>query len=108
MDLIKNEFFCPECGKYFTFYLSLELNQNYRIHCPNCKHHHYRKVERGTITEIRILDNLKEFFIADICPMKSSCRDYSEEEDRNSYFYHQAAKGFLYRLWMEYKGHLLY
>ena len=104
MSLVKNEFFCPECKKYFVFSLSLTLNQNYRIHCPMCGHHHYRKVENGEITDIRILDNFQESLIADIIPMKSSCRDYSEEEDKDSYFYHKAWEGFIHRLWKEFKG----
>jgi len=103
MSLVKNEFFCPECYKYFVFQLSITLNQNYRIHCPVCGHHHYRKVENGTITEVRILDNLQESLIADIYPMKSSCKDHLEEDDRDSYFYYKPEEGFLYRLWKEFK-----
>lgn len=107
MSFVTNDFFCPECHKHFVFSLSLTLNQNYRIHCPNCGHTHYRKVENGEITKIRIMDNLDEAFVADIRPLKSSCRDYGVDDDRDSYYYHRAGEGFLYRLWKEFKGHLV-
>jgi transcription elongation factor Elf1 len=107
MSMVTNEFFCPECHKYFLFSLSLTLNQNYRIHCPNCGHTHYRKVENGYITEIRIMDNLGQAFIADIRPLKASLRDSVTDDDRESYYYHRAGEGFLYRLWKEFKGHLV-
>ena len=108
MSLVKNEFFCPECRKYFVFSLSLSLNQNYRIHCPICGHFHYRKVKDGEITEVRIMDNLGEALIADIYPLKSSCKDFLMETDEDSYYYHKAGEGFLHRLWKEYKGHLVH
>ena len=108
MSLVKNEFFCPECCKYFVFSLSLSLNQNYRIHCPICGHFHYRKVENGEITEVRIMDNLEEALVADIYPLKSSCKDFSTETDNASYYWHKSAEGFLYRLWVECKSHLVY
>jgi len=107
MSTSKNEFFCPECNKYFLFHLSLTLNQNYRIHCPNCGHTHYRKVVDGNITEIRIMDNLEEALVADIRPLKSSCVDYRTDTDKDSYFYHRSGEGFLFRLWKEFKGHLI-
>jgi hypothetical protein len=107
MGLIKNEFFCPECRKYFVFQLSDSFNLNYRIHCPECGHKHYRKIEDGQITEIRIMDNLEGALVADIFPMKSSCKDFGSESDRDSYYYHHAGEGFLHRSWKECKGHLV-
>jgi len=107
MSTSKNVFFCPECDKYFLFHLSLTLNQNYRIHCPNCGHTHYRKVENGVITEVRIMDNLEEAFVADIRPLKSSRMDYGTDTDKDSYFYYRPGEGFLYRLWKEFKGYLI-
>lgn len=105
MDLSKNEFFCPECDACFTFFLPMTLNQNYRIHCPMCGHMHYRKLENGIITDIRITENLEEHLIADIFPMKSSCKEKLNETDKDSYYYEKPAEGFIHRLWKEFSGY---
>lgn len=107
MATVKNEFHCPVCDKFFVFSLSSTLNQNYRIHCPNCGHVHYRNIVDGIITDTRIFDKFDEALIADIRPMKSSCIDRISDVDKDSYFYHKASEGFLYRLWKEFKGHLV-
>lgn len=74
------EFYCTECKKYFDVKLNTSLDGNYRIHCPNCDHIHYRKVESGKITDVRFTDCKDHILIEDIRPMKSSCRDYQKEK----------------------------
>jgi len=92
------EFNCTECHKYFDFKLNMELNGNYRIHCPNCDHIHYRVVKDGVITQDRFGVDDDTFLIEDIRPMKASCRDEQKEtfKDLSS-----EAPGFLHRLWKE-------
>lgn len=102
MAYARNEFYCSSCGKYFDFKLNMALNQNYRIHCPNCGHVHYRKVENGLITDTRFFDNQDSLLVEDIRPMKSSCRDFSNEKDEDCYFSDtNPAEGFMSRLWKE-------
>ena len=91
------EFFCTECKKYFDIRLNLSLNGNYRIHCPLCKHIHYRVVEDGKITDARFGQS-NSVLIEDIVPMPSSCRDTQKETVLDSEV-NPDAKGFLHRLW---------
>lgn len=95
---VKFEFSCTSCGKYFDFKLNIALNGNYRIHCPNCGHIHYRQVNDGKITDTRFPENDDKLLIEDIMPMKASCRDFQTEkfEDLSD-----DAKGFMHRLWSE-------
>jgi hypothetical protein len=93
----KKEFYCTECKKYFDFMLNLALNGNYRIHCPNCDHVHYRSVVDGNITEGRFTNDSKrdDILIEDIIPMPSSCRDKQQETEDYTY------TGFMKRVWAE-------
>lgn len=81
MAKIKKEFYCNECRKYFDIKLNISLDGNYRVHCPNCGHIHYRTVKKGVITDQRFPDNHESILIEDIYPMKSSCRDLQKEVD---------------------------
>lgn len=92
------EFSCTNCPKIFDFKLNVGLNGNYRIHCPNCNHIHYRVIENGKITGERFPDNDDKILIEDIRPMKSSCRDESKEvhDDLSN-----SLQGFLRRSWFE-------
>ena len=104
----KFEFQCTECNKIFDFNLNLALNGNYRIHCPNCGHIHYRVIEKGKITDTRFPDRSETILIEDICPMKASCRDFRKTKPED-YYEHVAkpedapgaAQGFMTRLWRE-------
>lgn len=98
MAHVKHEFYCTCCSKYFDVKLNMNLDGNYRIHCPNCGHIHYRKVEKGKITDIRFPENDCKILIEDIYPMKSSCRDYQKETIEDST---TQANGFMKRLWAE-------
>lgn len=99
MPKVTFEFCCTECKKYFDIKLNTELSGNYRIHCPNCDHIHYRTIKDGKITDTRFPDNHESILIEDIKPMKSSCRDEQKEKvadiDTNS------VSSFLHRLWRE-------
>jgi len=99
---VKYEFQCTNCQKYFDVKLNISLNGNYRIHCPNCQHIHYRKVEEGKITDTRFTENDDKILIEDIWPMKASCRDFQKDTykdlDQNS---PEAGAGFMHRLWTE-------
>lgn len=94
------EFWCTECHTYFDIRLNMELNGNYRIHCPKCGHVHYRTVLNGQITGDRFPVNDSELLIEDIMPMKSSCRNKSTETALDSEV-NPAAKGFLRRMWKD-------
>jgi len=97
------EFRCTECSKIFDIMMNLSLNGNYRIHCPNCLHIHYRKVVKGKITDQRFPEN-HGILIEDIWPMKSACRDYSKETVLDSI---ETAAGYTHRLWREKFSHLV-
>jgi len=99
MAKVKFEFHCTECNKYFDFKLDTSLNGNYRIHCPNCGHIHYRKVSKGQITADRFDRNPTDPLLHDIRPMKSSCRDIQHEtfNDSNA----PDAKVFMWQLWRD-------
>lgn len=95
----KFEFMCTECHKYFDFIMNTSLNGNYRIHCPNCGHVHYRGVKNGAITEARFTndsDKDNTYIIEDIVPMKASCRDFQKEKAV------PPEREFMHRLWEEY------
>jgi DNA-directed RNA polymerase subunit RPC12/RpoP len=92
------EFQCTECQKIFDFNLNTSLNGNYRIHCPNCGHIHYRTVKDGKITNDRFPQNDCKILIEDIVPTKSSCRDISKEKPEHVSV---KPKGFIHRLWKE-------
>jgi len=95
----KFEFRCTECDKYFDINLNTALEGNYRVHCPNCGHIHYRKVDKGRITDVRFTNEPERnniFIIEDIVPMKSSCRDFKTEKPEDF-----SEHGFLSRLWHE-------
>jgi len=79
-ERVRLEFYCNECYKYFYVKLNKSLNGNYRIHCPNCKHVHYRRVENGIATDERFPQNDDKILIEDIRPMKSAIRDEQEEK----------------------------
>lgn len=98
MARVKTEFNCTSCHKYFDFVMNISLNGNYRIHCPNCGHIHYRAVKDGIITDTRFPDNDNVFLYEDIVPMKSSCRDFSKETVLDHV---RSAQGFLHRRWKE-------
>jgi DNA-directed RNA polymerase subunit RPC12/RpoP len=98
---VTHEFRCTECGKYFDIKLNISLNGNYRIHCPNCDHVHYRVLVNGIITDKRFPDNHGSILIEDIMPMKSACHDMKKETPKDCYFNADKGESFLHRLWME-------
>ena len=65
----KEEFWCDKsgggCGKYFDTYLRSNMNGSYTIQCPNCNHHHFRKIENGLVTGVRdyIAQNQKQILV---------------------------------------------
>lgn len=58
----------------------MALKGNYRIHCPQCGHIHFRKVENGKITDIRFTENQEDPLLEDIWPMASAIKDKKEEK----------------------------
>jgi len=92
------EFNCSSCSKYFDFRINTSLSGNFRVHCPNCGHVHYRTLEKGKITENRFPQNDSQLLIEDIVPMKSSCRDFSKEKIKDV---SMKPEGFMHRLWRE-------
>jgi len=96
------EFYCTVCHTYFDIRLNMDLNGNYRIHCPmpGCGHVHYRAVRDGEITGDRFPVNDSELLIEDIMPMKSSCRKGSTETELDSEV-SPKAEGFLRRMWKD-------
>lgn len=92
------EFQCTECHKFFDVKLNMSLNGNYRIHCPQCNHIHYRQLINGKITDTRFTQSDDQILIEDIRPMKSCCRDYQKEKVEDV---GPNVVGFMRRLWQE-------
>jgi DNA-directed RNA polymerase subunit RPC12/RpoP len=92
------EFECSSCSKLFDINLNTALSGNYRIHCPNCNHIHYRKVVKGKITDTRFPENDDIMIIEDIVPMKSCLHETRKETIKDCGF---EGTNFLHRLWKE-------
>lgn len=91
------EFYCQACRKYFDVKLNVSLNGNHRVHCPNCGHIHFRRIENGEITEDRFNDLMyDEMIVDDLRPMLACCRDFQKETFNDTA---QTAEGFMTRLW---------
>lgn len=101
MERVLFQFHCTECSKYFNFKLNTSLDGNYRIHCPNCGHIHYRKLSNGEITDARFPQNDTSILIEDIRPMKSSCTDVLRDTENDL---SRNVEGFMHRWWKEAKA----
>lgn len=64
------EFYCAECDHCVYVHLSLHLNGNHIMHCPNCGHRHYRVIKDGVITSDRFSEQLPIASV--IRPVKSA------------------------------------
>jgi phage FluMu protein Com len=57
MNRRREEFWCSThgggCGKYFLTFLRDDMDGDYTIECPNCKHHHFRHIKEGLVTDDR-------------------------------------------------------
>lgn len=51
--LQRTDIHCHECNKNFVAELDFGLDGNHVIECAYCGHEHYRKIERGVITDVR-------------------------------------------------------
>lgn len=51
------EFYCGVsgggCDNYFLTYLRDNMTGNFTIECPGCKHHHFRYIKEGLVTQDR-------------------------------------------------------
>jgi len=58
-----NEFYCDQCKSYSLVNIQQDIDGLHIISCGKCKHHHYRIIKDGIISEFRYdgkaLDNLK-------------------------------------------------
>jgi hypothetical protein len=77
---VETEFWCQsECKKYFKFWLRENMFGNYTIECPNCRHHHFRWIENGVVSEKR--HSQPEGQTDVIQSMKSTIRDVPWHDD---------------------------
>lgn len=53
MARIQIAFQCTHCTGWNYPYLRDNMTGNYTIECGGCKHHHYRTVQKGVVTEDR-------------------------------------------------------
>lgn len=81
----KEEFHCNQsgggCGKYFETFLRENMFGNYTIECPNptCKHHHFRVIKEGLVTEDR---HDKKLGATEIVPgLLATLRDVPRHDD---------------------------
>jgi hypothetical protein len=77
----QEEFWCTECKKYFLTFLRENMFGNYTIECPNakCKHHHFRVIKAGLVTEDRHHANLGQAEI--IVGLAATLRDVPWHDD---------------------------
>lgn len=55
MKLRQREF-CHNCNQYVIYEFE-DITQRQVIICPNCEHEHYREIDEGTLTNIRLQGN---------------------------------------------------
>jgi len=71
------EFYCDKngggCGKYFKTFLRDNMWGNYTIECPGCKHHHFRVIDKGLVTQDRHNERMGDAIV--IMGLKSTLRD---------------------------------
>lgn len=53
MAVVNQELYCHNCGQYVQFQLDEEMDGEHIIICPNCKHDHYRYINKGIISDQR-------------------------------------------------------
>lgn len=77
------EFYCDKsgggCGVYFLTYLRESMFGNYSIECPQCKHIHFRVIDKGLVTGDRHSSRLGQAEI--IVGLKSTVRDSPYHND---------------------------
>jgi len=49
----RTEMNCHNCNKNFVAELDLDISGDYTIECAHCGHEHYRRIDKGEITEAR-------------------------------------------------------
>jgi hypothetical protein len=80
---LDTEFYCSTagggCGCYFNAYLRDNMWGNYVIECPKCKHHHFRKVISGEITDDRHDERMGETTV--LLGLLCTVRDIPRHED---------------------------
>jgi len=78
----QEEFYCSGgCGKYFKTNLLSSMVGNYTIECPNCKHHHFRVIEGGLITDERHSDEYSKCKSELIIGLKATVQDTPYHND---------------------------
>lgn len=49
----RTDMHCHACNKNFIAELDFDINGDHVVECPHCGHEHWRKIEKGKITEAR-------------------------------------------------------
>lgn len=77
----EEEFYCTECHKYMKTFLRTNMTGNFTIECANdkCKHHHFRVIEKGQVTQDRHSDRHGTTTILECLP--STVRDVPYHND---------------------------
>jgi len=63
IERIKEQFWCQECKHYFLTYLRKNMSGSFTVECPSCKHHHFRAIVNGVVTETRVRQDHKDILI---------------------------------------------
>ena len=74
------EFNCYMCSHYVYAKMNVEINGNYIVHCPNCGHKHYRKIEKGKITDRRFDENCVSYH--ELIIPKSAAVPYAQRREK--------------------------
>lgn len=67
-----HEFQCTECAFFNYPMLDDKMNGNFTVVCGNCKHHHYRVLKNGVVTEDRHDKTLPAAEIIHVMPSATS------------------------------------
>lgn len=50
---VRTDLHCHNCSRGFIAELDFDIDGEHVVECPHCGHYHYRKIEKGRITESR-------------------------------------------------------
>jgi hypothetical protein len=64
VNIVSSRLYCHDCNGWFTARLDMNLTGNHEIVCPNCKHIHYRVVEKGEVTGERYQSSMQTYYVS--------------------------------------------
>lgn len=66
---LRQEEYCHNCSKMVTFEFEDAAGTQQVIYCPECGHEHYRTLDEGWLTDIRVRPGQTEVRVAKVPPL---------------------------------------